>query len=297
MGPTPRELWQATEGLHAIAYFAPEVSGAVAGTGVRGWWRGYFAGRAAPMGAVGPAVVAATFANFAPEMVSRALPSAWSMAAPAAVARARMDGIQAALERVDGPGAADGGVAAAVGPVLDLLDRAADAVPIVGRPLAAAWSQHRVERLDAGDVAPLARAWLATTVLREHRGDAHVAALAEMGLDGCEAHVTLASTGRVPGELLQNARGWTDADWAAAVDRLRSRGLLGPDGRLTTAGRDVRGGVEVRTDRAAEVPWQALTTDEQRTVLAAFRPVGASTTEWVPIRVPNPMGWEPLEIR
>jgi hypothetical protein len=297
VGPTPRDLWQATEGLHAIAYFAPEVSGAVAATGVRGWWRGYFAGRAAPMGAVGAAVVSATFANFAPAMVAQALPSAWAMAEPQTVARARLEGVDAALERVDGPAGADGAVATAIVPVLHLLERAADAVPAMGRPLAAAWSEHRIELLDGGPVAPLTRAWLATTVLREHRGDAHVAALAEAGLDGCEAHVTLAGTGRVPGELLREARGWSEDDWAEAVDRLRSRGLLGPEGLLTAAGRDLRGSVEVRTDRAAAIPWRILTDDEQAAAFHAVRPVGGWLADVVPIRVPNPMGWEPLEAR
>lgn len=297
MAPTPRELWQATEGLHAVAYFAPEVAAAVAGVGVRGWWRGYFAGRAAPMGAVGPEVVTAVFANFSPTMVAEALPSAWTMAPPVAVATARLEGIAAALDRIDGPGGGDGGVAAAVVPVLDLLERAADAVPVLGRPLAAAWARQRLEVIERGAAEPMIRAWLAATVLREHRGDAHVAALAELELDGCEAHVTLSAVGRVPGDLLQGARGWTDAEWAAAVARLRGRGLLGPDDRLTAAGREVRAGVEVRTDRAAAVPWRAITSDEQASVVEAFGPVGAWMTELVPIRVPNPMGWEPLERR
>jgi hypothetical protein len=97
--------------------------------------------------------------------------------------------------------------------------------------------------------------------------------------------------------LLQDARGWTDVDWEAAADRLRVRGLLGPDDRLTAAGRDVRGGVEARTDLAAAVPWRALDEREQTAVLSALRPVGALLAGTVPIRVPNPMGWEPLEVR
>ena len=146
MGPTPRELWQATEGLHAIAYFAPEVSDAVAATGVTGWWRGYFAGRAAPMGAVGAAVVTATFANFAPGMVAKALPSAWAMATPGEVARARMDGIAAALRARRRSGRRRRpGRRRRSRRCCDLLERAADAVPVLGRPLAAAWSEHRVE--------------------------------------------------------------------------------------------------------------------------------------------------------
>jgi hypothetical protein len=288
--PTTRELWQVTEGLHAVAYFAPEVAEAVAAAGVRGWWRGYFAGRSAPMGAVGAAVVAATFANFSPAMVARNLPSAWTMASPAEVEQARQHGLEQAFARIDGP---DGALVTALGPVAALLDRAADSAPLLGRPLAAAWADARRRRLDAGASGVALRAWLATTVLREHRGDAHVAALAAAGLDGCEAHLTLAGTGRVPAELLREARGWSEDEWASASDRLATRGLLHPDGRLTAAGIATRSAVEDATDRSAHAPWSSLSDEERGAVVATLGPLGAVLAERAPIRVPNPMGWEP----
>jgi hypothetical protein len=293
VAPTPRELWQATEGVHAVAYFSTEVDEAVAATGITGWWRSYFAGRAAPMGMVGPEVVAATFANFAPAMVERNLPSAWAMASPEAVLSARDAGLVAAFARLDDR---DGTVTAALGEVAPLLDRAADAAPLVGRPLAAAWAGHRAALLtaDAASVPVGLRAWSATTVLREQRGDAHVAALAAAGLDGCEAHLTLAGTGRVPGEVLQGARGWTDDDWGAAHLRLVGRGLLADDGALTPAGASLRTEVEAATDRAAAVPWSVLGDEERRRVVDVLGPLGALIAERLPIRVPNPMGWEPV---
>jgi hypothetical protein len=293
VAPTPRELWQATEGVHAVAYFSTEVDDAVAAAGVTGWWRGYFAGRAAPMGAVGPEVVTATFANFAPAMVERNLPSAWSMAPPEVVLAARDAGLEAAFSRLDG---GDGSVSGALAEVAPLLDRAADAAPLVGRPLGAAWAGHRASVLAGGAVpVPVGlRAWMATTVLREQRGDAHVAALASAGLDGCEAHLTLAGTGRVPGEVLRGARGWTEGDWHAAHGRLVARGLLDDDGALTPAGASLRAEVEAATDRAAAVPWSVLGDDERRRVCDVLGPLGALVAERLPIRVPNPMGWEPL---
>ena len=292
MAPTTRELWQATEAVHAIVYFADEVAEAVAAVGVKGWWRGYFVGRAAPMGPVGSAVVTATFANFAPAMVERALPSTWSMAAPEDVLIARGAGIVAAFRRVDEP---DGAITTGLGEVVDLLDRAADAAPWLGRPLAAAWAGHRRDVLAGASEVPLAlRAWLAATVLREHRGDAHVAALANAGLDGCDAHLTMVGTGRVPGEMLREARGWTPEEWDAASAGLVARGLLHPDGRLTADGIGLRIGIEEATDRAATAAWSALDDDERTRVFRALRPVGALLAERVPIRVPNPMGWEPL---
>lgn len=291
MAPTPRELWQVTEGVHAVAYFSTEVDDAVAAAGVTGWWRGYFAGRAAPMGAVGPEVVGATFANFAPAMVRRNLPSAWGMAAPDAVSAARDSGLEAAFRRVDGGG---GAVLVPLARVVVLLDRAADAAPLVGRPLAAAWAGRRSSVLAAGDVPVALRAWLSCTVLREQRGDAHVAALAAAGLDGCEAHLTLVGTGRVPGEVLQGARGWTDDDWAAAHDRLVVRGLLDADGALTPAGASLRAEIEAATDRAAAVPWSVLSDEERQRVVDVLGPLGSLIADRLPIRVPNPMGWEPL---
>ncbi len=293
MDPSPRRLWRAIEGLHAVVYFADEVADAVASTGVRGWWRGYFAGRAAPLGAVSPAAVVATFANFSPAMVERALPSAWEAASPEAVTRARLAGLAVAFERIDGP---DGQLTSALEPVVAALDRAADAAPVLGRPLAAAWAAQRTAVLADGgpDVPALIRAWLAVTVLREHRGDAHVAALADAGLDGCEAHLTLAGTGQVPPAELRGARGWSDEEWAAAGDRLVRRGLLDGAGRLTAAGAEVRAAVEAATDRSAGVPWCVLAPHEREAVAARLGPVGSLVVERVPIRVPNPMGWEPL---
>ena len=292
MAPTTRELWQATEAVHAVAYFAPEVADAVADLGVKGWWRGYFAGRAAPMGVTDPSVVTAVFANFAPSMVERALPSAWKTAGPREVLAARASGLDAAFRRVDAP---DGALTASLDPVLDLLDRAADAAPSLGRPLAAAWARHRA-RILAGPAEPSAgvRAWLATTVLREHRGDAHVAAIANAGLDGCEVLVTMAGTGRVPADMLREARGWTVEEWDAATERLVARGLVRPDGRLSSDGMALRIGIEDATDRAATTPWAALVDAERTEVYRALRPLGALLAERAPIRVPNPMGWEPL---
>jgi hypothetical protein len=99
VAPTPRQLWTSFEAVHAVTYFAPECRRALAATGLRGFWMGYFAARAAPLGPVGPALVASTFFNFRPSMVERALPSAWGWAEPADVRRARREGAAAALRK------------------------------------------------------------------------------------------------------------------------------------------------------------------------------------------------------
>jgi hypothetical protein len=77
-----RRLWLVGEPVHALTYFAQAAFDAWAAAGITGFWRGYFATRAAPFGEVGPEVVTASFYNFAPAMVARALPSVWALASP-----------------------------------------------------------------------------------------------------------------------------------------------------------------------------------------------------------------------
>ncbi len=193
--PAPRDWWLAFEPVHAVVYFDDGCRADLADLGLRGFWTGYFAGRAAPLGPVGPEVVTATFSNFAPDMVARSLPDAWSVAGPDRVWAARRRGAAAALRRID-PGV-DGSSVRAV----PHLARVVDAAPAAGRPLFAAiratgWPDDPVEAL-----------WHACTCLREHRGDGHVAALTASGLDGVEALVLLAESEGLPADLLRSARG------------------------------------------------------------------------------------------
>src|ERR687897_117690 len=173
-------MWTLFEPVHAVTYFAPQARAAFEAANLRGFWRGYFAGRAAPLGAVGPPPVTATFFSFAPRMVQRALPDVWTRADPATALLARLDGARASL-------AALVGESAEVAEAAELLRDAADGLPPVGRPLAAAnaalpWPDD-----------PLGVLWQAATILREHRGDGHVAALLVAGLEGAQTPVWRAS--------------------------------------------------------------------------------------------------------
>ncbi len=256
-----RELWTLYEPVHAVTYFAPEARAAYDAAGLRGYWRGYFAGRAAPLGAVGPEPVVAAFFGFAPAMVARALPDVWTRATPEAAYAARVDGAVAALRRVLGD--ADVTEAAA------LLEAAVGACDFGGRVLAAAHAA--VPRPDE----PLARLWQAATVLREHRGDGHLAALVAHDLDGCEALVLRASLD-LDRAWLQPSRGWTDDEWAAASERLAARGLLGSAELLAS--------VEAATDAAAVRPWTyGVDTDRVREVL---RPIAYACRDVLPATSP-----------
>jgi hypothetical protein len=76
-----------------------------------------------------------------------------------------------------------------------LAREAASACTAEGRPLYAGHAG-----LDWPD-APHVAAWHAATLLREHRGDGHIAALVAAGLSGIDALVTHVATGQgfVPG--------------------------------------------------------------------------------------------------
>ena len=273
-----RNLWTRIETIHAVTYFAPEFRTAAADAGLKGFWMGYFGFRAAPLGPVGPGVVEATFANFAPAMVRRAIPDAWTYAEPEELVELRARTASAALRSLV-PRLED--VAVQVNP---LLERAVEAGSPLGRPLFAA------NRCVGGFEDPVAQLWQCCTTLREHRGDGHVAALAAAGIDGCQAHHLLIAEQGVPAEVHFDNRGWDDDAQALSLDILRSRGLI--DGTaLTDLGADLRRQIEAITDERALEPYDAaLTREEQAIVLDALTPAAVAVQDADIVPFPNPMG-------
>ncbi|HUY64765.1 MAG TPA: hypothetical protein VMV14_09665 [Acidimicrobiales bacterium] len=278
--PTARRMWRLLEPLHAVTYFAPEAAEALRGAGLKGFWMGYFAARAAPMGPVGPAVVEATFYNFAPALVRRALPDAWGFAPPASVLEARLTGVAQAL----GPLIAGAASARALERTAELALAATEGLSVEGRPLAAA------NLALAPPDEPLLALWQAATVLREHRGDGHVATLVESEVGGCEAHVVMVGTGVISRAILQAARGWSDDEWTAAAEHLRQRGLLDSDGGLTDTGRSWRRGVEDDTDRLAAGPWSRLGDTRSEELAGLLAPMTAAVVTAGLFPVVNPIG-------
>ncbi|MFD3456698.1 hypothetical protein ACFWVC_31550 [Streptomyces sp. NPDC058691] len=268
-------MWRLLEPVHAVTYFAPEARAACEDAGLRGFWRGYFACRAAPLGPVGPAPVTAAFFSFAPGMTARALPGVWQLASPETALEVRARGAGAALRRLlAGHEAAAEEAVALLRPVTGGLD-------VAGRVLAAA---NSALPLPAG---PLDELWHHATLLREHRGDGHVAALVAADLDGCEALV-LRSGIDIPRGELQPHRGWTDDQWTAAHSRLTARGLLDAAGAATDAGRAAHRSLETATDLAAARPWSALppaALDRLFALLSAPAHACAGA-----LRFPNPIG-------
>ena len=103
MGLGARDLWGLYEPIHGVVYFTDECRAAANDAGYKGFWMGYFAMRAAPLGPVGSAVVTAAFYGFHPSRAARALPAAWDIAGPGEALAARLAGVDAALRRVWGP--------------------------------------------------------------------------------------------------------------------------------------------------------------------------------------------------
>ncbi len=270
-----RRMWKALEPFHAITYFSPETRKATDALGLKGGWMSYFGCRAAPLGPVGPEIVAAVFYNFHPAMVARSLPDAWTYATPTQLLEARLAAVDNAVRRLF-PDAAFGRAA-------ELGRRAAEVAPVAGRPIAAA--NAALEWPDE----PHLVLWQATTILRESRGDGHVAALVAADLSPCQALVTLSAAGGPSKEIFQLNRRWSDEEWSAASEDLRSRGLLSSDGQLTESGRALRQQVEDTTDSLADQGWRALGDDLSTELHDLVRPLSAVLMSEGLIPPDNPM--------
>lgn len=261
-----RKTWRTVEPVHTMVYFAPEAAEEYGSLGVTDPSMGYFGSRAAPMGAVPAETVIATFFNFHPDLVRRAVPRVWSIASPEKLVDARLRAADRALQRLLGEGIASPDVAEAA----DLARRAALAASdhCEGRPLFAAhaslpWPEE-----------PHLSLWHTQTLLREFRGDAHVAALVAEGITNVEALVLHAATGEIPAEVLRATRAWPPDEWNAAVEGLARRGLVAPGDApaLTEAGATHRQWVEDRTDLGALPAYEALGEDGCQRLRELARP-------------------------
>jgi hypothetical protein len=260
-----RRMWRTLEPYHGFIYFTPRAADAYAALGLYGH-DGYFASRAAPLGPVSAEVVIATFYNFHPDLVRHAVPSCWEKADPAALVSARFEAADAGLRDVLGEAVGDLDMAVAAG-LASRVATEAVASGLPGRPLFAAhaslpWPEP-----------PHLVLWHAVTLLRELRGDGHIAALVVEDLDPCEALITHGADAdnEIPLAVLRSSRAWPEAAWTAAQDRLTARGLLAGD-RLTDAGVALRRRVEQRTDESARSPWRVLSDDEAQRLRGLVRP-------------------------
>lgn len=244
-----RRMWRKLEPIHAMIYFVPEGPEEYEAIGVKGWARGYFSSRAAALGPASPELVTATFFGFNPTLVARAIPSAWEAASPAEILAARYRAVDKALRRMWG----DGVVASPeVAEASELARTASAACTLQGRPLYAAHAS-----LPWPDEPHLAL-WHALALLREFRGDGHLAALVTEGVGSPAALIINSIGGNFPADLLQQTRAWEDDAWSACVEELTADGILVDPSTLTAEGQALRDRVEDATDRNALAPWAHL---------------------------------------
>ncbi|MFF8566304.1 hypothetical protein ACF06N_15220 [Streptomyces albidoflavus] len=254
-----RRMWHLLEPLHAVVYYAPEAyeEAAALGYGTAERWPAYFAWRAAPLGPAGAAETTAAFHSFSPDMVARYVPESWRIAAPDAVLAARTRAVTRTYAALLGPDPDAPDLAEAATLARRVAEAAVPAGPLSAANAALPWPAD-----------PAAALWQAATVIREHRGDGHLSALHEAGLDPVESLVSFAAIGAAPPEVFAS-RGWTPAAWEAARTRLAARGLVDGAGVATEAGRELRARVERRTDELAAAPWRALSGGERERLAEA----------------------------
>lgn len=263
MNSMARRMFELVEPIGLIPYSADEPNETMFALGFTNYWDTYFAGRAAPLGVVSAEVVDALFYNFAPGEVARHIPKVWQTTTPEAAIAARQLGCANALRRILGDRIDSSEVARAT----DLMLKAATSAPVEGRPMYAALRAIPIP------VEAAARLFHAASLLREHRGDGHIAALMSEGVGGLEAHALFALAMDMPAEEFGRIHHLPAAQLAAVTAGMRSRGLIGVDGWLSDQGRAVKQRVEEITDDLAAKPYESLTSAEVDELMALLEPL------------------------
>ncbi|MFD4672715.1 hypothetical protein ACFWNN_23520 [Lentzea sp. NPDC058450] len=260
-----RTLFRSLEAVHGMIYFSPEAEARYAGVGLDRPG-GYFASRAAALGAVGAEVVIATFYNFNPEIVRARIPQAWEKVSPQRMLELRWEAADEALAKV---------LPDDLKEINDLARRAAERSTemLHGRPLFAAhaaleWPEE-----------PRLRLFHAQTLLREFRGDGHLAALLRHNITGIEALVLHVATGDYPADVLRKTRAWSQEQWDETVRDLQDRGLVNDEQLLTEQGRELRQGIEDDTDRMAAPAYDVLSDEEKQRFVELAAPLSKAVVE------------------
>ena len=263
MNSMARRMFELVEPIGVIPYSADEPNEAMFALGFTNYWDTYFAGRAAPLGLASAELVDALFYNFAPGEVARHIPKVWHTTTPEAAIAARQKGCVKALRRILGDHVDSPAFARAT----ELLLGAATSAPFEGRPMYAALRAIPIP----DDV--VARFFHAASLLREHRGDGHIAALMTEGVGGLEAHVLFALDMGMPAEKFGRIHHLPPGQLAAVIDGMRDRNLIGDDGWLSEPGRAVKQRVEALTDDLAAKPYESLEPDELDELVATLEPL------------------------
>src|SRR4051812_23445118 len=263
-GAMARRMFDLVEPIGVIPYSADEPNEAMFALGFTNYWDTYFAGRAAPLGSSVPAeVIHALFYSFAPGEVARHIPNVWKTTTSEAAMAARQEGCANALRRILGDLVGSSGFMRAT----ELLTKAATSAPLEGRPMYAALRTLPLPE------EPVARLFHAASLLREHRGDGHIAALMAERIGGLEAHVLSALDMGIPAPTFGRIHHLPSAQLTDLIDGMQARGLISDEATFTPPGRQAKDRVEALTDDLALVPYEVLEPDELDELIAALQPL------------------------
>ncbi len=231
-GCPARRLRDACEPLAMHAVWSAGTNAALAAQGLD-FMSSYVGGRATSLGQPNGAVVASAFAWFEPGLVATLYDAANAAMPHAQLVSVREEATVASLRAalgVDDPSEE-----------ADLLATAAESAEGAGRPL----FSGLLQRGRPSD--PVHRLWWACDLVREHRGDSHVAAANLAGLGPVEMNVLTELWVGMPLLSYTATRGWSPEAMRRAVDALTARGFIS-DGQLTETGRALRASIEADTD-------------------------------------------------
>lgn len=264
-----RLLFELVEPIAVVTYMEHEPTSAVMALGVGNEWDAYFAGRAAPLGRDTPAeVVHALFYNFADGEVARHIPAVWDRVTPEAANAARQRGSVAALRRLLGELLDTPATARAA----NLLVQAGTSARTDGRALYAALRTMPVP------TEPSARLWHGANLLREHRGDGHIAALVTLGISGTESHVLHTLADGVPVDQFGRLWHLPPANLDRVIDAMRASNLIDNDGWLSPAGTQLKERLEALTDQLAAPAYDVLDESRLDQLIDDLEPLAARLT-------------------
>ncbi|MEZ5412338.1 MAG: hypothetical protein R2761_30170 [Acidimicrobiales bacterium] len=231
-----RRLRDAIEPIAMHPVWSRRTNEALAAHGLD-FFSGYAWGRAAALGEPASAVVVSSFAVFEPALIGGVYEVGRAACGRDQLLSTRFSATTASLAAVlDG---AEGDVA---GVALRLRD-AALGLDQAGRPLYAG-----LAGIPLSD-DPVEVLWRSAEMIREHRGDSHIAACVAAGLDAVAMSILTELWVGYPLGEYSGSRGWAPETLAASADQLRADGLL--DGsELSADGLALRNRIEDATDRA-----------------------------------------------
>ena len=277
-----RAMFQVYEPIVLTGSGAPEVQTMCKQLGLSQNRMSYYAVRAAALGPVAAEVVSATFYHHTLEMVSPAIPLAWSLASPDKIVAARFKAVDQAFRRLLPKQIGSPEIAEA----LELVREATLGCSIAGRALFAAHAAL------PWPTEPHVALWHGLNLFREHRGGGHIiAVMAAQFTPNQAAPILTAATGEARNS--RSAR-WPDDIWDQTVTDLQGRGWLDDAGLLTDRGLAARTHIEDETDDLALGPWLQLGKERTRrlwTILNDLLQMITDQNDLPGLRTPIGLSW------